>query len=520
MARPRLSKTRYVAGLQCPKRLWLLVHGRDAAAPRDAAGAAILALGHRVGLRAHALFPGGVLVEDGARRGDEALAETRALLGDATVPAIFEAVLEHDGVRVHVDALERLGGGAFGLREVKAATGVKAHYLDDVAVQRYVLEGAGLRVPSVELVHVDSSYVRGTEGVEPRRLFRRAELAETAELRDASERVAGDVAAQHRLLASEKAPDVAPGRHCHGPVSCEFFAHCTAGKPEDWVYWLPRAGARLEALQALGVERIAEIPDDFALTALQARVREAHRSGRPFVSADLASALAPFGPPTLYLDFEAFMPAEPLYEGTRPYQTLPFQWSLHRVDAVSVHAVDSVSVDPVDSTGVATHCGFLADGRDDPRRTVAESLLEAAAASDAPIVVWSGYESRVLGELAAALPDLAAPLTALRARLRDLAAVTRGSVYHPGFGGSFSIKDVAPALVPGFGWADLAGATGIADGTTAAFAFERIAAGESSALEEASVRAALLEYCRRDTEALVAVHRALRELAKTELPRA
>jgi hypothetical protein len=191
---------------------------------------------------------------------------------------------------------------------------------------------------------------------------------------------------------------------------------------------------------------------------------------------------------------------EPLYEGTRPYQALPFQWSLHRLDAA----------------GAQTHRAFLADGREDPRRAVASSLLEAAAASEDPIVVWSGYESRVLGELAAALPDLAAPLAALRARLRDLAETTRRSVYHPGFAGSFSIKDVAPALVPGFGWDDLAEATGIADGTTAAFAFERIAAGESSALEEASVRAALLAYCGRDTEALVAVHRALRKLAETE----
>ncbi len=192
------------------------------------------------------------------------------------------------------------------------------------------------------------------------------------------------------------------------------------------------------------------------------------------------------------------MPAEPLYEGTRPYQALPFQWSLHRAD----------------TEGAETHRAFLADGREDPRRAVALSLLEAAGPGDEPIVVWSGYESRVLGELAAALPDLAGPLAGLRGRLRDLAAVTRRSVYHADFGGSFSLKDVAPALVSGFGWDDLAEATGIADGTTAALAFERIAAGGSSALEEAFVREALLAYCGRDTEALVAVHRALRELGE------
>jgi hypothetical protein len=145
---------------------------------------------------------------------------------------------------------------------------------------------------------------------------------------------------------------------------------------------------------------------------------------------------------------------------------------------------------------------------------VAESLLEAAGAGGQPVLVWSSFEATVLAALADALPDLAGPLAALRGRLRDVAGLTRRCVYHPAFGGSFSIKNVAPALAPGFGGEDLAEATGIADGATAAAAFERIAAGEDAALEEATVRAALWEYCRRDTEALVAVHRALRALAR------
>jgi hypothetical protein len=492
----RLSKTRYVAGLQCPKRLWLLAHGSAAAAPPDPATEAILALGSRIGVRAHALFPGGVLVPEASRRSDEALAETRALLADRSVPAIFEGVFEHAGVRVHVDVLERLADGGFGLREVKAATSVRPHHYHDVALQRFVLEGAGLRVPSAQLVHVDRDYVRGPGGVDVARLFRREELAGSKGLREAAERIPAAVAAQHGLLACERAPEVAPGRQCHDPVGCEFWAHCTAGKPEDWVYLLPRAGERLERLLELGVERIAEIPEDFPLSELQGRVREAHRTGAPFVAPGLAGALAELGPPALYLDFEAIAPAEPLYTRTRPYEAIPFQWSLHRVEA----------------GGAETHRGLLADGREDPRRALAEGLIDAAGAGGEPILVWSSFEATVLGALAGALPDLAAPLAALRCRLRDLAAATRRFVYHPGFAGSFSIKAVAPALAPGFGWGDLAEATGIADGATAAAAFERIAAGEGSALEEARVRAALWAYCRRDTEALVAVHRALRAL--------
>jgi hypothetical protein len=494
MAPARLSKTRYLAGLQCPKRLWLLAHAPALASPPDAADEARLAAGVRVGRRAHALFAGGVEVEQGARRGAAALAETRALVADPTVPAIFEAAFEHGGVRVHVDVLERLGHGAFGLREVKSSTQVKPEHLDDVAVQRWVLEGAGLAIGSAELVHLNCEYVRGPEGLDPGRLFRRVELGPA--LAPATARVPQEVSRLHEVLARDEAPAVEPGPQCDRPFHCEFWEHCTADEPEDWIHRLPRPGERLERLRALGIERISEIPEDFPLTALQARIREAHRSGEVSVSPDLAVVLEPLIPPALYLDFEALLPAEPLYTGTRPYQAIPFQWSLHRLDA----------------EGRIWHRDFLADGREDPRLAVATSLLETAGDGDEPVLVWSGFEDRILRELSQAFPSLAIPLGELRARLCDLCAITRGQVYHPAFRGSFSIKDVAPALVPGFGWDDLPRDTGIADGAAAAAAFERIARGEETAADERRVRSALRAYCARDTEAILAVHRALRRL--------
>jgi len=494
MSPPRLSKTRYLAGLQCPKRLWLLAHAPELASQADAATEARLAIGTRVGRHAHALFPGGVEIPEGARRGEEALAETRALVADPAVPAVFEAAFEHGGVRVHVDVLERLGRDAFGLREVKSSTQVKPQHHDDVAVQRWVLEGTGLTVPSVELVHLDREYVRGPEGLDPRRLFRRVELCR--EIDEAAARVPREVSRLHGVLTRAEAPPIEPGPQCDDPFPCEFWEHCTAGKPEDWIRRLPRAGDRLERLCALGIERIAEIPEDFPLTRLQARVREAHRSGEAFVSPDLATALEPFGPPALYLDFESLLPAEPLYTETRPYQAIPFQWSLHRAD----------------EQGRIDHCDFLAEGRDDPRLELATSLLEAAGDGEEPVLVWSGFEARMLRELAEAFPALAIPLGDLRARLRDLCAMTRDHVYHPAFAGSFSIKRVAPALSPGFGWGDLARRTGIAEGAAAAAAFERIVRGEGAPGEERRVRTALRAYCARDTEAMLAVHRALLHL--------
>ena len=237
-------------------------------------------------------------------------------------------------------------------------------------------------------------------------------------------------------------------------------------------------------------------PSGFPADGKQAIIRDATASGHPYIAPDLARLLSGYGPPACYLDFEAMMPPIPLYEGTRPYQTLPFQWSLHAIaDDGNVH-----------------HREFLADGGEDPRRRFAETLVVALGDFDGPIIVYSPYEQTRLKELAAQFSDLRSGITAIIARLLDLLPIVRGAVYLPEFRFSNSIKSVAPALRPGFGYDDL---DGIADGTAAAGAFLRLASGVFAVPGEADqLRAALRAYCQRDTLAMVEVHRALAKLAR------
>lgn len=224
-------------------------------------------------------------------------------------------------------------------------------------------------------------------------------------------------------------------------------------------------------------------------------IRDATVSGQPYVATELGRLLDAFGPPANYLDFEAMMPPIPLYEGTRPYQTIPFQWSLHTIDG----------------DGVLNHKEFLADGINDPRRQFAKTLIGAFARSDDPIIVYSAYEQTRLKELAGDFPDLSTDLNALIARLVDLLPVVRSAVYFPEFGFSNSIKSVAPALCPDFSYTDL---DGVADGGAASAAFLQLASGRIADPGEAlQLRAALLVYCKRDTLAMVEVHRALLRLA-------
>jgi predicted RecB family nuclease len=489
-----LSKSKYTAGLQCPRRLWLACHEPDLADSWPDARSALLDEGAEIGRRARELFADGALVDDAAWHHSDAVARTRALLSDPQVGAIFEAAFEHAGVRIRVDVLERLPGGTWGLREVKAGTRVRDVHLHDVALQRFVLEGAGVPLRSVEVVHVDPDYVRGEHGIDWTRFFRRVDVSDdTAVLLPD---IPGRVAAHDRVLELAATPVVEPGPHCFRPYRCDFWGRCTATKPADWVFRLPWLEDELwERLEAAGVERITDIPDDFPLGPLQARARRAWRTGSVQVEPDLTAALAVAGPPADYLDFETTFPAIPLYAGTRPYQQIPFQWSLHRLDGA----------------GRISHAEFLADARSDPRTAFADALLAALREPNGPVLVWSSFESYRLAELAGALPARAAEIAAVQAHLVDLLPLVRAHVYHPAFMGSYSIKRVAPVLAPAVGYDDL---EGVADGAAAATALARLARGlVESADEQAALRRALLAYCKRDTLALLEVHAELRRRA-------
>ena len=193
-----LSKSKYIAGLQCPRRLWLACHEPEAGAPPSEGSP--FDQGDEIGRRARDLFPGGVLVDEEAWQHGQATARTRQLMADRNVGAIFEAAFVHAGVRVRVDVLERLGPRTWGLREVKQGASVKDVYLDDAAVQRFVVEGAGVRLRSVEIVHVNRDYVRGDDGIDWRHFFQRADVtAETAALLpDVPARVRAPSGCSHR----------------------------------------------------------------------------------------------------------------------------------------------------------------------------------------------------------------------------------------------------------------------------------------------------------------------------------
>jgi predicted RecB family nuclease len=482
-----ISKSKYMAGVQCLKRLYLLVHSPELGQGKTAADFARFDQGRQVGKLAQQLFPGGVEVRTG--NSEEAIRTTQELIANPDTPAIFEAAFEHEGVLVRVDILHRRKDGRWRVIEVKSSASMKDEHVEDVAIQYRVVSNCGLDVASCHLAIVNRGYVFPGGCINSWRFFRIKNL--TRKVRALQTKLTFQLRSELRVLEMSHAPDLPVGRHCTNPGTCEFYDHCNVPRPDDHIGYLPYIHASaVEELVEMGVDSICNIPDDYELTEIQRRAASSVQSGKPWFSAELREVLNGLTYPLYFMDFETVNRAIPPFRGMRPYDQLPFQFSVHSQK---------------EPGATLEHHEFLATDTTDPRREFITSLCSVLGKSGS-IVVYSAFESQRLAELAAWLPDFADRIKNIQARLWDLLPIVRSHVYHPAFAGSYSIKSVLPALVPGMTYEGMK----VADGTDAGLAWESLVRGSLDQNERNRIRKALLDYCGQDTTAMVRLLESLR----------
>src|SRR5438477_2580225 len=496
MASPslRLSKSRFLAGLQCHKQLWWRVHEPDP--PElvpDAAHRNILDQGNAVGRKAREYIPGGTLVDLPFHEFDNKVARTREVLQcDPAPPAIYEATFLADETYAAVDILER-GPRGHGVVEVKATNSLKPEHLPDVALQVHVLRRAGLPVERAAVMHLNPE-------------CRYPDLSNLFAREDVSAPVEGvllglpdELAAQQRMLEGPL-PQVPIGDHCTRPHDCPFLKRCWPKLPDYHVSSLYRIERkRVLEYEANGYATLYDLPSDLELSHIHARQVRAVTAGRMVVEPALARALSEFVSPLAFLDFETVSLAIPRWDGCRPWQNVPVQFSCH-----------------VEERGRGlVHHEWLAAGPADPRPALADAVVAACAGARRIVAYYASFERECIRQLAEAVPRLAPELERIERRLVDLLPLVRNYVYHPDFGGSFSIKRTLPALVPGLSYADLE----IREGETATLELMRLlfADDELQAGERVDLRAALLRYCERDTWAMVRMLEQLRGLVAQQL---
>jgi len=477
-----------MAGMQCPKYLWWWMHEPDAPELKPDPGLkAIMDMGTRIGELAREQVPGGVLIDVPHFRPREwADATQKAVDIDADV--IYEAALLEEGMFAAVDILVRTQDG-WRVVEVKSSLDVKDQHIFDTAFQVNLAELSGLDVVGAELMHLN----RECTFPDLINLFVR---------KDITDRVFDMVAAVSQEIDFLRGqmdgplPGTDIGPRCGQPYECPFKGRCWSGLPRHHVTSL--AGIRWERTHQLlskGIETIDDIPDDYPLGEVADRQRRAVQSNSLIVEPRLGEALAEFESPITFLDFETVWPAIPGWEGCHPYEQVPVQFSCHVLH----------------EDGSTDHHEFLPEEPGDPRQELARNLLDACG-DFGTVLAWNAsFEKLRFKDLVRHLPDLAPRLESLNERIRDLLPVVRKYVYHPDFNGSFSLKSVLPALLPGEGYDDLV----IAEGGEASQVLEAfLLHGDTGGRDVEDVRSDLLRYCEKDTEALVLLYRELGRLSR------
>jgi hypothetical protein len=483
-----ISKSKYLSGLQCHKLLWHQYNAKHLIPEFDAATQVMFDQGHLVGEYAKKLFPDGVEVCKGIFDIGELI--------QRSVPALklhkplFEA-FAYKNAFARADILNPIHGNQWDIIEVKSSTEVKGVNLLDLAIQRYTYEGAGLDIRNCCILHINNQYVRKGD-IDPEQLFVCEDV--TAQVSELLPTVEVNLLEMGKIILLKKSPELPIGPHCSDPYDCPLIEVCWNYLPKNNVFKITRMGKKGYDLLSRGILNIKDIPANYAFSDAQEIEYEAVCKNKVNVDKDsIRSFLADLEYPLYLLDFETFMTAIPMYDDVSPYEQIPFQYSLHRIDTPE---------------SIPVHSMVLADGKTDPRREILSKLKNELGTKGSIIAYNAAFEKRILQSSIGHYSDYAAWLERVEKRFVDLMKpFSSHSYYHPEQCGSYSIKSVLPALC-GKSYDDME----ISEGGTASQEYLRVTFGDVTDEERARVRGYLEEYCTMDTQAMIDILAQLQKL--------
>ncbi|MDP3990670.1 MAG: DUF2779 domain-containing protein [archaeon] len=470
---PLLTKSKYIVGLSCPKYLWMMFHDLDKIPAFDPSTEYIMKQGNIVGKLAKQLFPDGIdLPEDDFKAN---IKKTQELIKQKKT--IFEAGIISGNLYARADILEPVGN-EWDIIEVKSSTQVKEDHIHDVSFQKHVYQLAGLKIRKCYLMHINNEFVKKGK-IDPNKLLIKEEI--TAEVENVIVGISDRIDYMMEIVNSTEAPDVLIGKGCSNGLEC-ISEDCWNFLPEGHVFELYYGGKKsLELLEA-EIFSLKDIPDTFQLNSKQQLQRKCANTGETHVDKDgIKKFLATLKEPVQYLDFETFMTAVPLFDGTRPYQQIPFQFNFF---------VNGKGYD------------YLHDSKEDPRSRVLLELKKVIGPKGSVVVYNKSFEIGRLREMAEVVPSEKEWVENVISRIVDLIDPFKAfDYYNPKQKGSCSLKAVMPAVLGEDHYKKL----NIGDGGLAStLYFEMMFDGGKD------VRSDLLKYCQLDTEGMVWIVRELR----------
>ena len=480
-----LSKSFFIKGVQCHKALYLQKYYPELKDPVPPSREALYQSGSEVGDIAHGLFPGGIEIPFEAGSYAQQVKLTRDAIAQGT-ETLYEGAFQYDGIFVKADILHK-GKSGWELYEVKSSTGFKDIYQPDISVQSYVLNGAGIPVTRAFLVHINNQYVRQGD-IDPFELFTIIDMTDSVEANQHA--IREEIQKQKEMLTGD-VPPIDIGHWCSDPYDCDFKGHCWQHIPEMSVFSLRGNRVLTFDLYNRGIVSLDDVVPEVLPPAQRQQV-EAIREKTIYCRKDeIRDFLDSLWYPLYFLDFETFADAIPRFDGIRPYQNVPYQYSLHYLENASA---------PLQ------HHEYLAQPGIDPRKELTAKLVSQIPDNACVLAYVASFEKGVLQDLALWSVEHTDKIERIVSNMVDLAyPFQKRFLYHWQFNGSYSIKSVLPALVPELGYDKM----DIHDGEMAGLAYARMQkSADPKEIEQ--IRKALLEYCRLDTFAMVKLLEALK----------
>ena len=468
-------------GYQCHKNMWLSVHRKELIPKVTPELQALFDQGNKVTEEARKRFPNGVLVDLPPWEFVASLKKTRELLA-AHTEFIFEAAFEYKGCYARADVIAyNAVTQRWSIIEVKSTTKVKDEHLDDVGLQVWIMANAGLPIEKISILHLNNA----CKFPDMNNLFIEEDV--TDRLRDLHTRIAPRLNEIFSSLRIDEVPPQKFGAHCFAPRECQFIDLCRdeAALPEPNIFDIPGFYKKRWELFDRGLVSLDQVPEA-ALDEKQKIQVEVLKGKKRFVDRKKVSEhIASWKFPLIFLDFETINPAVPHFDGTSPFQQVPFQFSVHILDSLEAKEL--------------RHIEFLQDDGTDPRSALVPELLKACAGEGSVVAYYGVFEAKCIQDLEDYFPAQKQELAQIRDRSVDPLPVFKDAVYDAAFKDSFSIKSVGPAILgEQFSYENMA----VGDGSAAQRAYTELAAMTPSPLRNQK-RQALLDYCKKDTLIMV-----------------
>jgi len=491
----QISKSDYLMFLKHPAWLWLKKHSPEKLPPVTDDIQAIFDAGFLFESYAEQLFP------DATRLGFDNFDEYRTLTArtkeavDSGAKTIIQGRFEAGNITCICDVLVRGDDGSFDLYEIKSSTLAKPEHERDLAFQVEVIEGAGYKVDQVFIIHVNYEYVKNGE-IEAEKLAKTTEV--TDKIKKLKEFTQDNIAKAVGVAKSKECPSISPSNSSPGAFSDWLDIYKTLAEIEEYsIYHLcsPKVDM-ISQLEALGVSRISEIPDDFNLNEKQRRQVHATKNNEVFVNSQrIKEFLKTLKFPLYFLDYETLSSVVPYFDGLGPYKQLPFQYSLHVLDKPN---------------GDAKHFEYLHTENSNPIKPLTKTLKSQIGTEGTVLVWFEGFEKSCNELMGKIHPEYEKFYHDVNARVVDLMTpFSTGSYVHKDFFGSASIKKVLPALIPELSYKDL----DINQGAAAQRLWTDAILGGKREGEKEKILSDLSKYCELDTLAMVRIYQHLVEIS-------